>query len=596
MAFVRNLGGIAAFALTLLAACGDNLKPPAEDAAPPPIDATPSVCGNAMVEGSEECDDGDQVADAICSADCHFTCGNGVVDDGFGEVCDTGIASGTGACPATCDDGMACTADVLAGSGCQAQCMNSPITVPAAGDGCCPTGANATTDSDCPAVCGNMVLEPGEACDTAIVAGTGACPTALTCNDLMTCTTDTLTGAGTCAAACGHTPITTPMNGDLCCPPGATPANDTDCVLGCGNGVVDPGETCDSAILAGPGRCPTTCSDGMTCTRDVLTNAGTCTATCTFPAITTMTAGDGCCLPGGNNNTDSDCAPRCLNGVVEMGEQCDDGNMNNTDACSNTCTLTTVVPTAFRMNDLDLRDPHVFIDAFGCRDMTDSGLLTFAGVNPLLQTSIQTDGTDAGSDLDLSIATVFRPLNQVGGAMTPVEVHFPTCTSPIGTTTCSRTPASAMMISTTATNLATGACLTPIAGTTGTPAYTPVISTPMGPCYSTGSVTVTISLAGIPIMLRNARIAATYVGNPATTTTNGLLMGFISEADANTTILPSTLPLVGGQPLSLLLPGGDPPGPMRNCSTRDDRDTFMGTSGWWFYLNFTAPRVTWVDN
>ena len=40
MAFIRNLGGLAAFALTLTAACGDNLKPPAEDAAPPPIDAT----------------------------------------------------------------------------------------------------------------------------------------------------------------------------------------------------------------------------------------------------------------------------------------------------------------------------------------------------------------------------------------------------------------------------------------------------------------------------------------------------------------------------------------------------------------------------
>lgn len=588
MAFIRNLGGLAAFALTLTAACGDNLKPPAEDAAPPPIDAPPTICGNGTVEGAEECDDGDQVADAICSADCHFTCGNGVVDDGFGELCDTGIASGTGACPAACDDGMACTADVLAGSGCQAQCMNSPITVPAAGDGCCPAGANATTDSDCPAVCGNMVLETGEACDTGILAGTGACPTALTCNDLMACTTDTLTGAGTCAATCGHTNITTPMNGDLCCPPGATPANDTDCVLGCGNGIVNPGETCDIGIAAGPGACPTTCSDGMACTRDVLTNAGTCTAACTFPAITTMTAGDGCCLPGGNNNTDSDCAPVCRNGVVEMGEQCDDGNSNNTDACSNTCTLTAVPPTAFRMSDLDLRNPHTFVNFIGCRDVTDTALAGFS-VNGQIQTSIQTDGTDAGTDLDLSIATVFRPLNQAG-ATNPVEIHFPTCTSPIGSTTCSRMPAGGMMIPTTATNMATGMCLTPLAGTQGTP-YTPAITSPTGPCYGAGPVTVTITLAGIPITLRDARIAATYVGNPATSTTNGLLMGFISEADANATILPASLPLVGGQALSSLLPGG-----MGNCSTRDDRDMNGTTRGWWFYLNFTAPRVTWIDN
>ncbi len=592
MAFIRNLGGLAAFALTLTAACGDNLKPPAEDAAPPPIDATPTICGNAMVEGSEECDDGDQVADAICSADCHFTCGNGVVDDSFGEACDTGIASGTGACPTTCDDGMACTADVLAGSGCQAQCMNSPITVPAAGDGCCPTGANATNDSDCPAVCGNMVVESGEVCDIGIVAGTGACPTAATCNDLMACTTDTLTGAGTCAAACGHTTITAPMNNDGCCPAGATSTTDNDCpppMPACGNGVVDPGETCDTGITVGAGRCPTTCSDGMTCTRDVLTNAGTCTATCTFPAITTMTPGDGCCLPGGNNTTDSDCAPRCLNGVVEMGEQCDDGNMNNTDACSNTCTITTVTPTAFRMNDLDLRNPHTFVNFIGCRDVTDTPLVGFS-VNGELQTNIQLDG-DSPADglLDLSIATVFRPLNQAG-ATNPLEIHFPSCTAPIGTTTCRRMPASAAMIPTTATNMATGMCLTPLAGTQGTP-YTPAITSPTGPCYVAGPVTVTISLAGIPITLRDTRIAATYVGNPATTTTNGLLMGFISEADANATILPASLPLVGGQPLSSLLPGG-----MGNCSSRDDRDMNGTVRGWWFYLNFTAPRVTWVDN
>jgi|JI10StandDraft_1071094.scaffolds.fasta_scaffold03508_9 cysteine-rich repeat protein len=591
MAFIRNLGGLAAFALTLTAACGDNLKPPAEDAAPPPIDAPPTICGNGTVEGAEECDDGNQVEDAVCTATCRFTCGNGVVDEGFGELCDTGIASGPGACPSTCEDGMACTSDVLAGSGCQAQCLNSPITVPAAGDGCCPAGANATTDSDCPAVCGNMVVESGEVCDTGIVAGTGACPTALTCNDLMACTTDTLTGAGTCAATCGHTTITTPMNGDGCCPAGATSVTDNDCpppMPACGNGVVDPGETCDRAILVGPGSCPTSCSDGMACTRDVLTNAGTCTATCSFPAITTMTAGDGCCLPGGNNNTDSDCAPVCRNGVVEMGEQCDDGNSNNTDACSNTCTLTTIVPTAFRMFDLDLRDPHVFVTVFGCNDVTDPNPFGFS-VNGQIQTSIQTDGTDADMNLDLSIATVFRPLNQTAGATTPLEIHFPGCSTPVGTTTCRRTPPSAAMIPTTASNLASGICLAPMAGTTSTPAYSPGITSTTGPCYSAGPVTVTLSLAGTPVTLTDARIAATYSGNPAATTVNGLLMGFISEMVADNTML--TLPVLGTRTLSSLLPGGT-----GNCSPRDDRDMNGADRGWWFYLNFTAPRVTWVDN
>jgi cysteine-rich repeat protein len=38
---------------------------------------------------------------------------------------------------------------------------------------------------------------------------------------------------------------------------------------------------------------------------------------------------------------DTDCTmPRCGNGAVDLGEQCDDGNASTTDACSNNCVLT----------------------------------------------------------------------------------------------------------------------------------------------------------------------------------------------------------------------------------------------------------------
>ncbi|MEZ4402784.1 MAG: DUF4215 domain-containing protein [Kofleriaceae bacterium] len=585
MTSTRHWRGLAVATLTLLlAACGDNLKPPAEDA-DAAVDAAAGVCGNGTVEAGEDCDDGDQVADAVCDAACHFTCGDGIVQAEFGELCDPG-AAGAGACPTACDDGMACTADVLAGSGCQAACMSSAITVAVDGDGCCPIGATAATDSDCAPGCGNGVVDAGETCDTAIASGAGACPT--TCNDGQACTTDALVAGGTCQAACTATPITTPVNGDGCCPTGATPATDTDCVPGCGNGIVDPGETCDRAIPVGPGACPTTCSDGMACTRDVLTGGGTCTAACTFPPITMPANGDGCCPAGANNTTDSDCAPRCGNGVVETGEQCDDGNMNNTDACSNTCTLTSATPTAFRFRDLDLRDPHVFVNVVVCRDMTDTGLLTFPGVNPLIQTNIQTDGADANTLLDLSIVTLFRPLNQATSASTPLEIHFPGCTSPIGATVCSRTPPASPAVPTMSTN-GVAPCLGPVPGSTG--GYMPAITQPVAPCYASAATTVTIDVAGIPVTLTDARVAATYVGNPATSTVNGLLVGFISEAQANMTVLPMSLPLVGGQPLSSILAGG-----AGNCSNRNDKDVNNGVPGWWFYMNFTADRVTWIDN
>jgi hypothetical protein len=51
---------------------------------------------------------------------------------------------------------------------------------------------------------------------------------------------------------------------------------------------------------------------------------------------------------------------------------------------------------------------------------------------------------------------------------------------------------------------------------------------------------------GIPIPLQDVQVGATYVGNPATQLTNGLMRGFISETDADNTILPASLPLVGG--------------------------------------------------
>ncbi|MEO6775700.1 MAG: DUF4215 domain-containing protein [Kofleriaceae bacterium] len=575
----RILRGVALFAVLIVAAaCGDNLHL-AGDAAV--ADGATAICGNYKVEPGEDCDDGDQITDAICDSDCHFTCGNGVVDSAAGEACDTAIATGPGSCPTSCDDGQACTTDVLSGSECTAECVHAAITGPADGDGCCPTGANANNDDDCTAMCGNGILEAGELCDPGIMAGAGACPSS--CDDGVACTTDTLMNPGSCQASCSHTAITMPVNGDGCCPAGANTGNDNDCLPGCGNGVVDPGETCDTAIASGAGACPTSCNDHMACTNDVLVNAGTCTVVCTYPAITTPINGDGCCPANANANDDTDCTPTCGNGVVEAGEQCDDGNTNNNDACTNACKL---APTAYRFDTLELRDPHVFVNFLGCRDVTDTQLVGFS-VNNEIQKSVQNDNSSPPDGLlDLSPTVVFRPLTQANGATTALDFYFANCTAPMSSTSC--VPGATPPSSVTASIASTGTCLAATAGTTHP--YSPAITKATGPCFATSSTTVTLTLAGIPITLHDARVAATFSGSPATNVVNGLLVGFISETDANNTTLPASLPLVGGQPLSSLLAGGT-----GACPTYSDKDTDNAVTGWWFYLNFTAPKATWTD-
>jgi cysteine-rich repeat protein len=563
-----------------VAACGGKNSSGPPDASPPDAMAS-GFCGDNKVEPPEQCDNGTKTTDVTCDENCRFTCGNGTVDTSVGETCDTGITSGTGSCPTTCDDGNACTTDVLSGSACTAMCINTPITATVNGDGCCPSGANANTDTDCAAMCGNGVVEPGEVCDTGIASGPGSCPTS--CDDGVACTTDTLANPGTCMAACSHTTITMPKNGDGCCPAGATHATDTDCPASCGDGVVEAGETCDTAIKTGAGSCPTTCNDGIACTKDALVSGGTCQAVCTFTPITMPINNDMCCPAGANANDDNDCKPVCGNGVVEAGEQCDDGNTVNGDGCSSTCQKE-IVATAFRFSDLFLRDPHVFVNFIGCRDVTDTQLAGFS-VNNSLHTSITTDGSDPDTFLDLSIVLVFRPLGQ-SAATSPMEIHFADCTSPIATTSC--TTGKGQTIPTTATNMSGGQCLAALAGTTHP--YTPAITNATAPCFVTNPVTVTINLGGIPITLHDARVAATYVGSPATSLTNGLLMGFISQTDAENTTIPTTFPLVGGMPLSALLAGG-----MNACPTYSDMDMDGTTPGWWFYLNFPASKVPWTD-
>jgi hypothetical protein len=330
-------------------------------------------CGNGVVDWDEWCDiavatgapgacpstcnDGDSCTDdqlngfackAYCthSYSCGNRCGNGVWD--WDEDCDIAIAAGSwGSCVTSCNDSDPCTTDSLQGSGCQVYCIHQntcptercgngvvdwdedcDIALPAGSSGACPFNCNdgipctddAMQGSGCHVwcthintcseeVCGNGVVDPGEWCDVNIAPGApGACP--VSCFDDEPCTRDEVSGTG-CLARCIHLIISQPFPADGCCPPGANGANDSDCSQTCGNGVKEPGETCDPGILAGPDACAIDCDDHFPCTVDYIAGEA-CRPSCVhLPATGNPVIKDGCCPTGLSSLQDADCLKAC---------------------------------------------------------------------------------------------------------------------------------------------------------------------------------------------------------------------------------------------------------------------------------------------
>jgi cysteine-rich repeat protein len=123
----------------------------------------------------------------------------------------------------------------------------------------------------------------------------------------------------------------------------------------CGNARIDDGEECDDGNQINSDSCSNTCrlnpssctGAAPTCiqgtTSQCCSNQWSCTVTgsCNcYCSGTTYVRGAGC-----PEFSPSPCepiaVPRCGDGIVQAGEQCDDGNAVNTDGCSNVCRLPT---------------------------------------------------------------------------------------------------------------------------------------------------------------------------------------------------------------------------------------------------------------
>jgi hypothetical protein len=240
----------------------------------------------------------------------------------------------------------------------------------------------------------------------------------------------------------------------------------------------------------------------------------------------------------------------------------------------------------YRLSDVRVREPHFFVRPFlSCSDLTDEGAFGEPSINQMLNSFVsEDDPSEPDGFLDLSLLLLFRPLDpQAAGGQ--LDFGAGVCSSPVASTECDLDSAT-LPSATRLVNRSSGPCLGADPGHLSPAGYLPPPSTVTGPCFTTEPFDTTLRLGLVDLPLRDVTIAATY---RAAGIGGGSLRGFVSERDADARRLPAYLPVVGGEPISAMFPGG-----AANCARHDDRDVYDGDRGWWIYVDFTVERVDYV--
>lgn len=279
-------------------------------------------------------------------------------------------------------------------------------------------------------------------------------------------------------------------------------------------------------------------------------------------------SGLGDCLPNPcTMNSDCDDSNECtINTCDTSANLCESVPVANDIACdggngtcqSGHCIPNNASPDVFRLESLQLIDPHLHYDTFICLNITGN-------LNGILDDNL--------SDFSLNIHPVFVPLLRANMARLPFEAWSGSCTDEDNCTAVLQNPNATMYEYT-----EMGTCLEPDASQVhfGSP------RTVANQCFVTDAFDLVFDLDVVELFLSDAEIAGRMTDDD--NVTEGLIRGFLSETTAQSIIIPENIAVVGGQTLYSLLPPN-------SCNSTDARNMHNGESGWWVHMHFTARRV-----
>jgi len=314
-----------------------------------------SVCGDGVVEGAEQCDDGFAIPSVrgkkkggdidrtCCTSSCNFRSSGSICRrrDPMLFPCDVvDVCTGTSG---LCDG----DAVLPGGTVCRAAADTCDVAETCSGSGpTCPLDGVAGSSVECRASLG--ACDPAESCDGSGVAcppqafepagamcraAAGMCDAAETCSGVSpTCPVDALAAAGTmCRDMADICDVPELCDGATAmCPVDGFEAMGTPCRAT--TGTCDPEETCDGMgamcpmdMIAADG---TSCSDGVACNGAEMCGGGSCgggtTPDCDDSDLCTT---DMCGEPAG-------CANVPIAGCCNIDGDCDDMNACTVNTCS----------------------------------------------------------------------------------------------------------------------------------------------------------------------------------------------------------------------------------------------------------------------